>query len=480
VAHHRLTQAIATGNSTYNLTYSYTADGSNGEYGNVTCDMLGSTQGLCPQYTFKQATNQISNSGFTYDAAGNLLSYITAGYTYNYQYDAEGRLVSLLRTDRGDFRYPMYNALGQRVRELRAATPTTSQTLDYPRGIFGYRAGVFNEGWGGWDIYDTRVAGQVMQLGSGLEYFLHTDAVGSTTMDTDNTGAVDRDITFYPWGQTWQVSGSNFWENFGGLGHQANGGFYPARQREYSPDLGRWPTPDPEGGHLENPQTLNKYVYAGDNPTSLNDPTGLDFYLSCQTSDHSGCTQVGISKSEVWVQADRNGKATVVTSDSIRAGENTASIYQNGVRINGNNKGIYFDNPASIHSGVDTNPIDLSGSDQLQGFQFHINGNCGGTCMASGTFTYEGTPTQTEQLLERRGGFQTIWDIPLPGIWQSVDEMVYHRNSTQYRFGVGPSPHFSVPAGPPNLLPTVGPFHVDTNVPNLKHGACAILGVDCY
>jgi RHS repeat-associated protein len=171
----------------------------------------------------------------------------------------------------------MYNALGQRVRELRAATPTTSQTLDYPRGIFGYRAGVFNESWGGWDIYETRVAGQVMQLGSGLEYFLHTDAIGSTTMDTDNTGAVDRDITFYPWGQTWQVSGSNFWENFGGLGHQANGGFYPARQREYSPDLGRWPTPDPGGVKvvkLSNPQTWNMYAYAGNNPTSLNDPSG--------------------------------------------------------------------------------------------------------------------------------------------------------------------------------------------------------------
>jgi len=39
---------------------------------------------------------------------------------------------------------------------------------------------------------------------------------------------------------------------------------------------GRWMTPDPLGGEISNPQSLNRYSYALDNPTTLTDPLGLD------------------------------------------------------------------------------------------------------------------------------------------------------------------------------------------------------------
>ncbi len=60
----RLTNATATNNNNYNLSFSYD------QYGNMTCVINGSTNGPCPTYTFNSAYNQIS--GYTYDAAGNL------------------------------------------------------------------------------------------------------------------------------------------------------------------------------------------------------------------------------------------------------------------------------------------------------------------------------------------------------------------------------------------------------------------------
>ena len=39
---------------------------------------------------------------------------------------------------------------------------------------------------------------------------------------------------------------------------------------------GRWFTPDPLGGDIMNPQSLNRYAYALNNPTTLTDPLGLD------------------------------------------------------------------------------------------------------------------------------------------------------------------------------------------------------------
>ena len=38
---------------------------------------------------------------------------------------------------------------------------------------------------------------------------------------------------------------------------------------------GRWLSPDPLGGDIANPQSLNRYAYALNNPTTLTDPAGL-------------------------------------------------------------------------------------------------------------------------------------------------------------------------------------------------------------
>src|SRR5579875_2529675 len=81
----RLTSAFATGNSTYNLTFSYD------RYGNMTCVINGNTNGPCPLYSFNSSTNRINTSGFTYDAAGDL----TSDGTHTYQYDAEDRLAKV-------------------------------------------------------------------------------------------------------------------------------------------------------------------------------------------------------------------------------------------------------------------------------------------------------------------------------------------------------------------------------------------------
>ena len=78
----RLSSSVATGSSTHNLTFSYD------RYGNMTCVTNGQTRGQCPNWTFNAATNQISNTNFTYDAAGNLTQGGTGGGTHTYHWDA--------------------------------------------------------------------------------------------------------------------------------------------------------------------------------------------------------------------------------------------------------------------------------------------------------------------------------------------------------------------------------------------------------
>ncbi len=260
------------------------------------------------------------------------------------------------------------------------------------------------------------------------------------------------------------------------------------KQRSYDYDevsykFTRFMSPDPMGGHLLDPQTLNRYAYVRNNPLNLTDPTGLDFYLQCtDEKNHNGCTQVQIkgSSTATWVQADKNGNATIITSDSIRAGDNTATVDEHGVTINGKSQGIYFDNPASQTRDAngtvvdDRNPITLAGSSALKDFTITINGNCGGTCLSSGTWSYPGSLEDARATLYGRGSFS------FPGEDEKAD-LGYgdHTYSTQHRFGASTcsffscrnSPHISVPNSwvpvPKDTVPQG--FHVDAHGSFIGH-----------
>jgi RHS repeat-associated protein len=247
--------------------------------------------------------------------------------------------------------------------------------------------------------------------------------------------------------------------------------------------LGRFMSADPRGGHPEDPQSLNRYAYARSTPTTLTDPTGLDFYLRCSGGDTSTC-QGGHAGT---MDDQGNFTAAVVTSDSIRAGQNSANVDQNGIEVTTGGKtysGQYFDNPASHTTDangndVNHNPITLRGSGPFVGFSFNINGDCNGTCLASGRFSFKAPRDFTGKVLELRGSFRSIVDRRIPGWGKSLDEWEYHPGTEQYRFGKGPSPHFSLPDNPKDTVPTVGPFHVDKDAPGLQHLGCAKLGVGC-
>ena len=439
------------------------------------------------------ATNQITTSGYTYDAAGNLLSDNTHGYVY----DAENRITCVWGTDgtctsasamlyfydpagaaggeaasRHAGRLCLrpagaYNLRARRERQLAAQrtllartaatwppgppTPTgrtgtrTPRAVLEPRRLAGHRARANDLQW------DLTVA----ETCTDTPYGMNLNCVTHRPADTSPMHFTGKQRDY--------ESGLDY---------------FGARYFGGGNTLGRFMTPDPLGGHTEDPQTMNKYAYVRNNPMSLTDPTGLDFYLQCTSTDHTGCMQVQIdpnSTGKTWVQADKNGNAAIITSDSIRAGQNTATVNGSGVQINGNSEGIYFDNPASHTkdsngNDVNNNPITLQGdaSKGLGGFSFNVNGNCGGTCLSSGSFQFNGTPDQSRDALTAAGA----WDY---GFWDALNstELGHHPETDQFRFGSGPSLHVSVPwdflgafemqlvPNPASTVPATGGWHTD-------------------
>src|SRR5208337_2283889 len=110
-----------------NQSYSYTADGSTGQYGNMSCVSGCST----PNLTFSASTNQIISANYTYDAAGELTKDSSNARAHTYQWDAEGRVRSV---DNGATWGFTYNALGHRVQWTYSNGAGAYQQMFDPNG----------------------------------------------------------------------------------------------------------------------------------------------------------------------------------------------------------------------------------------------------------------------------------------------------------------------------------------------------------
>ncbi|HET7216115.1 MAG TPA: RHS repeat-associated core domain-containing protein [Terriglobia bacterium] len=147
-------------------------------------------------------------------------------------------------------------------------------------------------------------------MGGSSAYIDHADAVGSTTMETDPAGGWQWDIVYFPWGQIWQQTGTRQSGVFADLDWQVNDPLRPSATREYSANVNRWVTPDPDNGGADvgDSQSWNMYSYAGDNPSSRNDPSGED-YKVCQQGESNGstnCTVLTDSQYDAFVEQNKD------------------------------------------------------------------------------------------------------------------------------------------------------------------------------
>ena len=223
--------------------------------------------------------------------------------------------------------------------------------------------------------------------------------------------------------------------------------------RYMSSAQGRFTSPDPFGGHIGDPQTLNRYAYGRNNPLRYTDSTGLDFYLDCKDkSDTCQGGRVGTT--------DDNGKFTATQISNDKDG---GLVDQNGNQYAGNfdRHGVNFtDSNGNDYSGrfaANTAATTLSGSGIFSGFTGAFNGNGLNTNIAQGSLF--GSPQAFQTLLKNLVGPNVGLDA-LNG---------FHPGTIQYRGGNdnGPDPHLSFDK---SHLPNENgllfqPFHFDGAYP---------------
>jgi RHS repeat-associated protein len=268
----RLKTMSGTGGSCTGLSWTYDI------WANRTAQTV--TGGTCPTSSLSvNNMNRITNAGFSYDAAGNLIA--EPGRTY--QYDAENHMTSVNSGAIGSY---VYDASGRRVKKV--ASGVTTEYLYSPGG------NVLAELQNGttWTVGYIYLNGQLLaQYKDGTTHFFHRDHLGSTRVLTKVDQSIHDSMEFLPYGE--QVAGdTGSTRKFTGQERDAESTTDYFRARQYAYTLGRFLQPDEfTDGPVElfaeiaaanptfyanplNPQSLNKYAYVYNNPLRYVDPSG--------------------------------------------------------------------------------------------------------------------------------------------------------------------------------------------------------------
>jgi len=317
----RLSTAVSS-NTSEGCQYSYDA------FGNRTGESATSQSSCFSSSLSVNAANQIA--GYCYDGAGNLLDAgpcPAAGANHQYFYDGYGDLLSPNDNNSDATSYTV-DALGHRV----AKWSNGALSNQYLYGIDGNVVAEM-DGSGNWLETNVHAGGQFLaQLQPPGITFRYTDHLGTLRAWSGPGGAAGTCASL-PFGETTTCTGPPEYF-FTGKERDTESGNDYFGARYYASSMGRFMSPDPSQLYFAdpmNPQTLNLYSYALNNPLKLTDPTG--FEAACHWSGNdwddtpeNGGAKAGECEAQGGSFEDIPGPVTDVTVTANSDGSDTVDI----------------------------------------------------------------------------------------------------------------------------------------------------------
>jgi RHS repeat-associated protein len=231
-----------------------------------------------PNFTFDPGTNRITNTGYTYDAAGNMTHDASNAYTY----DGANRLKQV----NAGPAYTYFGAL--RIKKVNSGT-TTVYVYAGTKTIAEYAIGSSTPSRE--YVYSGSL---LLATVSGANTTYHHPDHLSNRVETDSSGTVVRTFGHFPYGESWYETGTPDKWKFTTYETDAltgETGLNYAQFRSYAPGQGRFMNADLLGPDLNAPQSLNRYTYVMNDPVNFSDPLGLDTPVFRVTAH--GCAEGG-------------------------------------------------------------------------------------------------------------------------------------------------------------------------------------------
>jgi RHS repeat-associated protein len=219
-----------------------------------------------------------SSSAFTYDNDGSETHDAQDAITSSYN----SRDFTKAVTQGGTTYDYVYADINQSERTSMTNTTTGTKTyfVNSPDGVTS--STVIPTSGGTTSAYYTRDSGGNLvdeRTSSGTYYYL-TDIRGSVIGLINASGVVSGTYTYDPYGNVTNTLTSTAQANpwrFDGA-YQDPSGEYHMGARYYAPTLARWTQRDIAPGSVANVNTIDRYLFAGDDPVNEVDPSGLSWW----------------------------------------------------------------------------------------------------------------------------------------------------------------------------------------------------------
>ena len=263
----RLPQEQITGADAETITYTYDAVGNR-------LTRISSVVGATT-YAYDDNDSLLNeNAGaitYGYDNNGNVVQRVSGGTTVDYTYDGLNRLVQV---DDGTTAVDYtYDVDANRVQRIVSGGGTINFLIDANRTFVQ----VIRETNGGGTGLATYIHGLDLlcqDRGGGTSYY-HYDPQTSTRQLTNAGGVVTDTYDYDAFGVPRTTTGTTANDHrYAGEHNDPLGDLVYLRARWMQPSVGRFLSEDPADALLTDPRTLNRYVYALNNPVNRIDPSG--------------------------------------------------------------------------------------------------------------------------------------------------------------------------------------------------------------
>ena len=208
------------------------------------------------------AVSTAGGNTYSYDANGNMLTGAGRILTWN----EENKPLTIVQG--GTTTTFVYDGDGGRAKKIVGTTTTRYISKLYECDNTNCSRFI----WAG----NTRIA--TIAVNTGATQYWHGDHLGSSSVITDSTGAKVQTVTYYPFGgtrtnQSPSTPAIDVPYKYTGKELDSTGLYY-YEARYYDPTLARFISADTIVPNPRDPQDLNRYAYAGNNPLKYTDPTG--------------------------------------------------------------------------------------------------------------------------------------------------------------------------------------------------------------